>query len=517
MAVKNWKFNITDNGTFVWQAASKNGEIIGQSSQNFKSRNGARYNADLLGRSGKFSQKLVWDFMQNASGDWSWKADNSVNKENVAASHKLFQSRLEAMKNATLFGYNGELIDDGKNTKAAIFNVETPSTKINQSESAIDHSATSKKNIYMDNRAGFNSLWWLKWLFLALLILALLFWLLPLLMRRLNSQPSTENKPTPSISVNQSAGLIGSLQKLNFDILEINLEKSKLIDTIDKSTPLTMLAPTNAAFQSLPPETLVNLEKPENIEQLQGLLRNHLFSGNIDLSSLKGGSTIKSLAGADLTVKIVDGKLFIGGVEVDKTIDESSNGFAVYAINKLLTVSDIKANIVPDPATPPTISKSDITADIPVVETKKEPMYKNGGNLDILNKDGGFTMLLVAINASDLKDSLETDSPITLFAPTDDAMKSIQSTVDDLLKLENKPKLQTFLKDHIVLNKITFQHFVNSTVVTNINNRPIILNTNTKGGYAQAISAKSASLAPIDDIFTNNGVLQVLTSSPLLN
>ncbi|MBC7471720.1 MAG: fasciclin domain-containing protein [candidate division SR1 bacterium] len=517
MTIKNWKFNITDNGTFVWQAISKNGEILGQSSQNFKSRNGARYNADLMGRSGKYSQKLEWNLIQNNDISWSWKANNIVNKENVAASHKTFENKLDAVQNAVIFGYKGDLVSNIENIKPIDDAQKTAfaSTKNQSTKATNQNPPVISKSIYVEKHENLDLLRWLKWLLLIPLILALLFWLLPLLVKKLNSQQSTDNKSTSSISSSRTQGIIGSLQKLSFDKLQTNLEKSKILDSIDKSTPLTLLAPTNSAFESLPPETLASLEKPENIEQMQNLLKNHFFSGNLDLSSLRDGSTIKSLAGADLPVKFIGEKLFIGNVEVDKTIDENSNGFSVYAINKILTTTDVKANILLDSITPPTVSTSSGSKDNSGAENKSEPTYRNGGNLDILNKDGGFTLFLATINASGLKDSLETDGPTTLFAPTDDAMKSIQPSIDELLKPENRDRLQSFIKDHTVSSKITFQHFINSTVVTTLSNQPITLNTNTKGGYAQAISSKNASLAPIDDILTNNGVLQVLTSNPI--
>jgi uncharacterized surface protein with fasciclin (FAS1) repeats len=529
MSIQNWKFNTTDSGTFFWQALSKGGEILGQSSQNFKSRNGARYNADLMGKSGKFSPKLVWDFSQNKENKWAWKADNTVNKENVAASHKSFESQIQAVQNAMLFGYKGELtslIGKAKSGVAAGTKSGVAAGFVGANvENAASHAQKENietsnyyKSTDTQNPNDENLLKWLRWLIIALLILTLFWWLLPRLLNRFNN-----NFNTQTTSVSQPTGLTGALQKSEYDLLRSNLKSANLIDAVNQSTPITMLAPVNSAFQAIPAETLASLQKPENLSQYQNLLKNHLFSGNIDLSSLKDGNVIKSLAGFELPVRVENGKLFINGVEVDKTIDTNANGFSVYSVPGIINIPVVATTLqtpevvpVPTPAQSPTIP-APITS--PVVSPTAPTniiSYKEGGNLDFLNKDGGFTILLTAINASGLRDTLEGSGPITLYAPSDDAFKPLQSTVTELLKPDNKNKLQDFLKNHVVLGKNTFHDFQAFTDVKNLNNQTLTLNTNAAGGYGQVVGPKGYSLAPIEDIFTNNGVIQVLTDSPIL-
>lgn len=508
MSIQNWKFNTTDNGSFFWEAMTKSGETLGRSSQNFKSQNGAKYNADLLGRSGNFSQKLVWDFMQDKENNWLWKADNTVNKENVAAAHKPFKSKIEAVQNALLFGYKGEFVslisntdvkDSNPNAKpitginSSKTNIVQPSSNLNLVKSSISDKYDDK--IYVKNNQEDNSSWW-KWLLIGLVILGLLYWLLPLLTKRADNQNVDNNSTT---SINQ--GILNALQSPDFGVLSGAIKSSNLTDTINKSTPLTMLAPTNTAFQGLPAETLSNIQKPENVTQLQSILKNHLFNGNLNLNNLKDGATIKSLAGVDLPVRLDNGKLFIDNVEVDKTVDSNINGFSVYAITKVLTTNSTKIDALP--------------ATIVDNNTGSKTEYKNGSNLDALAKNGNFMILLSAINAAELKDVLEGNGPFTIFAPNDDAMKSVQSTVDNLLKPENKTKLQSFLKNHIALGKNGFEEFKANKIVTNLNEQRVILRTNPNGS-GRVEGFKNTAQAPIPDILTNNGIIHILTDSPLL-
>ena len=59
--------------------------------------------------------------------------------------------------------------------------------------------------------------------------------------------------------------------------------------------------------------------------------------------------------------------------------------------------------------------------------------------------------LAAAIKAAGLEATLnDTTQKFTVFAPTDAAFAAIQTTVDDLLKPENKEKLQKLLMNHVI-------------------------------------------------------------------
>jgi len=67
----------------------------------------------------------------------------------------------------------------------------------------------------------------------------------------------------------------------------------------------------------------------------------------------------------------------------------------------------------------------------------------------IQSKD--HTTLVAAVKAADLVETLSSDGPFTVFAPTDKAFGTLpEGTVETLLKPENKEKLQTILTYHVV-------------------------------------------------------------------
>ncbi len=61
-----------------------------------------------------------------------------------------------------------------------------------------------------------------------------------------------------------------------------------------------------------------------------------------------------------------------------------------------------------------------------------------------------LSTLVAALKAAELAETFSGDGDYTVFAPTNDAFEAVQSTVDMLLKPENKSKLQNVLKYHVV-------------------------------------------------------------------
>ena len=66
-----------------------------------------------------------------------------------------------------------------------------------------------------------------------------------------------------------------------------------------------------------------------------------------------------------------------------------------------------------------------------------------------------FNTLVAAAKAAGLVDTLKSDGPLTVFAPTDEAFAKLpDGTLESLLKPENKAKLAAILKYHVVAGKV---------------------------------------------------------------
>jgi len=65
-----------------------------------------------------------------------------------------------------------------------------------------------------------------------------------------------------------------------------------------------------------------------------------------------------------------------------------------------------------------------------------------------------LSTLVAALTAGELVEVFKGTEAYTVFAPTNDAFAAVQSTVDMLLKAENKSKLQNVLKYHVVAGSV---------------------------------------------------------------
>lgn len=81
--------------------------------------------------------------------------------------------------------------------------------------------------------------------------------------------------------------------------------------------------------------------------------------------------------------------------------------------------------------------------------------------IEFTSVDKGFSILTSAIKASDMAETLEGDARFTIFAPINMAFDKLsEGTVENLLKPENKEKLATILKYHIIPSVISKEDIV---------------------------------------------------------
>jgi uncharacterized surface protein with fasciclin (FAS1) repeats len=75
--------------------------------------------------------------------------------------------------------------------------------------------------------------------------------------------------------------------------------------------------------------------------------------------------------------------------------------------------------------------------------------------VDTAIADGRFTTLVTAVQAAGLVETLKSEGPFTVFAPTDEAFAKLPAgTVEDLLKPENLETLKNILLYHVVPAKV---------------------------------------------------------------
>jgi uncharacterized surface protein with fasciclin (FAS1) repeats len=109
-----------------------------------------------------------------------------------------------------------------------------------------------------------------------------------------------------------------------------------LAETLSGPGPYTVFAPTNAAFEALPPGQLEDLLKPANKQQLADIPSYHVAEGEVLSSDLTDGQAIPTLQGEDLEITVDGDSVLVNGVGVETADVQTGNG-VVHIIGEVLT------------------------------------------------------------------------------------------------------------------------------------------------------------------------------------
>jgi uncharacterized surface protein with fasciclin (FAS1) repeats len=118
---------------------------------------------------------------------------------------------------------------------------------------------------------------------------------------------------------------------------------------------------------------------------------------------------------------------------------------------------------------------------------------------------GPFETLVKAVQAADLVETLKGEGPFTVFAPTDDAFAKLPAgTLDDLLKPENKEKLQGILTYHVVPGRVMAADVVELESATTVNGKDLAIKVDDG-----SVMVDGATVVQTD-IECSNGVIHVI-------
>ena len=275
--------------------------------------------------------------------------------------------------------------------------------------------------------------------------------------------PSTITLPTP----NTIYDIVSNSS--DHTTLKIAIDACSLDGALSGITPLTLFAPTDAAFNALPAGILAALLN--DIPLLTDILKHHVVGASVMSGTLTNGQIVTTLLGTNVTVTI--------------------NSMGVYIDNAMVTVANIAADngvvhVIDAVLVPSTIT-------LPTPNT----IY------DIVSNSSDHTTLKIAIDACALNSTLSNPGSLTLFAPTDAAFDALPAgTVTALLN--DIPQLTNILKHHVVGDKVMSGMLSNNQVVTTLLGTNITVTINSMGVFIDN------AIVTVTDIITDNGVVHII-------
>ena len=123
--------------------------------------------------------------------------------------------------------------------------------------------------------------------------------------------------------------------------------------------------------------------------------------------------------------------------------------------------------------------------------------------VDVASANPDFSTLVAAVAAADLVETLSSEGPFTVFAPTNEAFAALPAGVLDALLLpENKATLVKILTYHVVSGAVYAADVADGAVAT-VEGQSITLST--KDG----VSVNNAKVV-IADVMADNGVIHAI-------
>merc|ERR1719390_4039 len=333
-----------------------------------------------------------------------------------------------------------------------------------------------------------------------------------------------------------------------------------LAGALSGAGPLTVFAPTNAAFAAVPEAVLDALLDPANKASLQTLLKYHVAAGAAGASgSLEDGQKIKTLEGGELTggVKEEGGAktVTVDGAAVVGADVEASNGM-VHVIDVVLVPPSLESLVASltggmggnnedgysakgpvmgdsgstdeekaaggaddgtadeDGALPETDGDGDEGSQDPAEggdegeQGAPAPAQKNIVELAAATPD--LSTLVTAVTAGDLAGALSGAGPLTVFAPTNAAFAAVpEAVLDALLDPANKASLQTLLKYHVAAGAaVASGSLEDGQKIKTLEGGELTVGVKEEGG-AKTVTVDGAAVVGAD-VEASNGMVHVI-------
>lgn len=273
----------------------------------------------------------------------------------------------------------------------------------------------------------------------------------------------------------------------DLSILVQALDRAGLVSAVDGTTQLTVFAPTNDAFEDFLDDNGYSSLDDVPVNVLTQVLLNHVVTGNVQAAQLPEAGYIKTLA-------------TFGGTENGNNLNMYVNKSAGVRLNGVATVTT--ANII---ASNGVVHVVDAVIGLPTVAT-------------FAAADANFTELAEVLTAQGLVPALSgtTNSPFTVFAPTNDAFAALDAEIPGVVGTLNSDQLTAVLTYHVVTGaNVLSSSLTNGQVIITLESGT--LTVGLTGGAKLTDERERITNIVAVDVQAANGVIHVLDNVLLPN
>ncbi len=293
----------------------------------------------------------------------------------------------------------------------------------------------------------------------------------------------TPSGTTPSPTADSGLGTIAEIiqEDPDYSTLVSLLNATELLPALDGPGPLTLFAPTNAAFEVL------GLDPNTPLETIQQVLLYHVVGSEVPLT--EGAMSYITLNGAELVVTVIGTSAMVNDASIEAS-EPASNGI-IYEIDAVLLPPT-------EPTTPPvTEPTSAPLTPAPVPEPNTPSPVAAGDTIEaIIQTIPELSTLVSVLDATGLLPELGGPGPLTLFAPTNAAFEALNLPPDTPVEV-----VTNVLLYHVVGGQIDLA--VGSVPYTALNGDELVVTVSE--------SERTVNTANIGETYpASNGVVYII-------
>jgi transforming growth factor-beta-induced protein len=262
--------------------------------------------------------------------------------------------------------------------------------------------------------------------------------------------------------------------------LEAAIRAAGLTDTLRGKGPFTLFAPTNEAFERLLAELNLSADQLlSNKPLLTQVLTYHVLASRVLANQIEDGATPATVQGQAITLDVERGR----SIRIN-----DARGRTAKVVVPNLRASNGVVHLI----------------DRVILPTDKDIVDIAAGNAD-------FSILVAAVQAAGLADTLKSPGPFTVLAPTNAAfaalLHELNLSADQLLA--NKPLLTQVLTYHVLPGRAFANDVSKGLVAASVLGQPVKF-ASSNGGVAITDARGRTAKVVATDIQATNGVIHVI-------
>jgi uncharacterized surface protein with fasciclin (FAS1) repeats len=266
-----------------------------------------------------------------------------------------------------------------------------------------------------------------------------------------------------------------------FETLLAALETAGLTDALRAAGPFTVFAPSDAAFEALPPGALDELLADP--DRLATVLQYHVLQGALPAADIASGMQAATLEGKPLTFTR-NGDILVNDAAVIVPDIVTSNGI-IHVIDRVLLPP-----VADEQAEGAAVAAAAVTDAAP-----------NGPTIaDVLNENDNYSVVLKTVEIAGLTDELAGPGAYTIFAPTDAAFDAVDEDARNAL-LDDPEALAAVLLSHVLLEAYSADQLPALGVATTAQGRLIVFKSR-----GDAVVVNNATVVE-PDLVASNGIV----------